>query len=368
LRQDQHQQQQEPELRLYLNSLQSEHTRRAYRIYLNKYLQITGYKDTQQFLARAKKNPKEIEDQIIEFIISLKESGSKSSTITNYHKPVVGLLKLSDIVINYNKINRFVPHYVRNKKTRAYEVGEVSAILQGADERMSCVVYILQSSGVRINGLCGLTVGNLSEINIDGKSLYQITVYENEMEEYTTFCTTECKSQGILPYLKLRERYGEVITAKSPLIREQFDRRDPFAAAHPRHVTSVVLCKKLIEMAEAAGLRKRTQLSKGQKPSSVRQAVPGTNGYRRFFCSTLMKSSLKTEMRWLLEGHNLKGNDSSYVHVSNNDLLNQYMLAHNNLLISQEHKLRERVHKLEVEKTAYEALAAKVASLEQKIK
>ena len=65
---------------------------------------------------------------------------------------------------------------------------------------------------------------------------------------------------------------------------------------------------------------------------------------------------LLTERRWLLEGHALKGNDSSYLKITTEDLYNQFMLAHDNLLIDQSHKLRRQVEKLEVEKNSFEQL------------
>jgi site-specific recombinase XerD len=348
-------------LRLYLSSLHSDYTREAYRFYINKFLKTTGYKDIDHFLATAKKEPKSIEDQLIEFIISLKETGSKFSTIVNYVKPILGFLKISDVLINYNKVNRFVPPYVRSKKTRGYSVEEISSLMQVADERMRAVILILSSGGLRINGLCGLSIGSLKEVG----DLYQITVYENEPEEYITFVSSECKKTGIDPYLQMRERYNEVLSPKSPLIREQFDRRDPFAAAHPKFVSATVLTKKLVHMAEAVGIRNRAQLAKGQKAASVLQTIPICNGMRRYYCKALLDSGLVTEKRWLLEGHNLKGNDTSYLKISAGDLFQSYMLAHDKLVISQEHKLRERVQKLEVERNEIQALALELEKIKK---
>jgi len=256
-----------------------------------------------------------------------------------------------------------VPPYVRNRKIRAYSVEEISSLLQVADERMRCAVLLLSSVGLRINGLCGLKVGSLKSVNND--TIYQITVYENEPEEYVTFCSSECKKLGIDLYLQMRDRYGETLTPKSPLIREQFDRRDPFAIAHAKPVTSSILTKKLVAMAESVGIRKKAQLVNGQRAASILQDIPVCNGMRRFFSTTLVDSEVTTEIRWLLEGHMLRRNDPSYVRETNDKLLVQYLKAHDNLLISQEHKLRRQVEKLVVEKNSFEMLAAKIEQLEQ---
>ena len=167
----------------------------------------------------------------------------------------------------------------------------------------------------------------------------------------------------------MRARYGEDISKKSsPLIREQFDRRDPFAVAHPRRIQRITLRKKLSEMAEAAGIRTKTPLEGGQKGSGQRKEIPICNGFRYHYITTLVNAGLKTEHRFLLEGHNLKYNDMFYVHVSHDDLLQSYMLAHDNLLIDQSHKLQKKVERLEVEKNQFDRSAARIAALEAKIK
>jgi hypothetical protein len=118
----QSQKHQSREEKLFFNSFSSEFTKTNYKVYLDKYLQVVGYKDLSELLA---KQPKEIENDLIDFIISLKERGCKHSTIFNYVKPVIGCCKVNDIVLNVNKVNRFMPKYVRNKNTRGYDVSEI---------------------------------------------------------------------------------------------------------------------------------------------------------------------------------------------------------------------------------------------------
>ena len=96
------------------------------------------------------------------------------------------------------------------------------------DERMRCVIFLACGSGLRVGAIPGLSVGSLEEV----KDLYQITVYEGEPEEYITFTTNEGK-RAIDAYLSMRKVYGEVIAKASPLVREQFDKRDQFSIAKP---------------------------------------------------------------------------------------------------------------------------------------
>ena len=155
---------------------------------------------------------------------------------------------------------------------------------------------------------------------------------------------------------------GKSLRNPSPWYASNSIRRDQFAIGHPRRVKEPALAGKITELAEAAGLRTKVQLKEGQQPASIRSSIPKTNGFRRFYCGILADSGLLTERRWLLEGHGLKGNDSAYLKITTEDLYNQFMLAHDNLLIDQSHKLQRKVEKLEVEKTQFDRLAAQIGS------
>jgi integrase len=348
--------------RLLLNSVKSPYSQEGYRRNLRKYLKTHGYDSADELLSKGRK---EIENEVVNFIITCKEKGMRHAAILNYVKPVISLCKINDIPINSTKVKKFMPPNVRAKKTGVYSDEQIAKLLQVADERMSVIILLCSSAGLRIGSLPLLQWSNLKSVG----DIYEITVYEGEPEEYVTFCSTEAK-RAIQTYLSVRKMHGEVITGESPLIREQFDRRDPFASAHPRRVRKDYLGDKVAELARIAGLRTKTTLEEDEKHKGATklQDIPQCNGLRRFFCSTLMNSGLQTEIRWLLEGHNLKGNDNSYLKVSSTDLYKSYMLAHDNLLIDQSHKLRRQVEKLEVEKSQFERLAAKIAAIEQKIK
>lgn len=351
------------EERLFFNSLSSEYTKLNYKTCLDKYLKTVGYKEgLTELLA---KQPKEIENDLIDFIISLKDRGCKHSTIINYVKPVVACCKVNDVVLNVNRVNRFIPRNVRNKhNTKSYEIPQIQAMLSIASEREQ-VVILLCCSGLRIGAIPDLNIGSLQEVN----DIYKITVYDGEPECYVTFCTNECR-KAIDAYLDMRSRFGEDISNENaPLIREQFDRRDPFAIAHPKRINRVTLRKKLTEMAEAVGLRTRTQLASGERgPSqSQRKEIPITNGFRYHYITTLVNAKLPTEHRFLLEGHNLKYNDQFYVHVSHDDLYQSFMLAHDDLLIDQSHKLKREVNTLKERNNRLDAVLDRVMKLEKEL-
>ena len=88
--------------RLFLNSINSKYTQTSYKFYLKKYLEMCGYNEMDELLTR---DHKQIENEIIEVIITFKEKGMKRQAISNYIKPVIAFCKISDIYLNISKIN-----------------------------------------------------------------------------------------------------------------------------------------------------------------------------------------------------------------------------------------------------------------------
>jgi hypothetical protein len=70
----------------------------------------------------------------------------------------------------------------------------------------------------------------------------------------------------------------------------------------------------------------------------------------------------------LLEGHNLKANDSNYIRTSEKRLQQEYEKAINNLTINEVNKLKMQVKKLEIEKSQLEKLTAGVALLKRRMR
>jgi integrase len=116
-------------------------------------------------------NPKLIEHNIIDFIVSLKRKGLGYFAIRNYVMTIISFYKINDIVLNTKKIGKFMPEYKRVKKDRAYTREEIHKMLQIADERMGVIILLLASSGMRLGAISPLKLRNLQD--------KEITVYEN---------------------------------------------------------------------------------------------------------------------------------------------------------------------------------------------
>jgi site-specific recombinase XerD len=356
---------QKDRLVLFKESIKSEATKRAYMFYLKRYL------DFSQDLSQDA-DAREIESKIIDYIISMKQQNKSHFAIKNHISSILAFYKINDVVLNVSKIKRFIPSKKKSNRDRAYTHQEIHSMLDIADERMRVVLLLLTSSGMRVGAVPLLRLRNLTKVNLlnnNGQPIYKITVYENDNEEYFTFTTPECV-KAIDDYLDMRSRYGEKFNPNSYLIREQFDIRDQFAIKNPR-ITPMAMSSithKIRDIAIRVGLRYPEKSDNIRLAGSIRKEVAIAHGFRKFFTTQLIEADVKTELRWLLEGHNLKANDSNYVRTSDKRLQQEYEKAINALTINEENRLKMQVKILEIEKSQLEQLAADVAILKRKWK
>lgn len=151
-------------------------------------------------------DPKLIQSQLIDYIISLREENKLSATTINTKMAAIKkFYDTNDIELKWKKIKSYVGKgkNKKNKKDRPYTKTEISKMLEKADQRGRIAILLMTSSGIRVGAIPSLKIRNLEKI--DKYNLYKITVYENEEEEYTTFCTPECAAE-IDSYLEYRQR------------------------------------------------------------------------------------------------------------------------------------------------------------------
>ena len=99
-----------------------------------------------------------------------------------------------------------------------------------------------------------------------------------------------------------------------------------------------------------AGLRTVDHANKAS-----RKEVKMTHGFRFFFKSQLVLAKVDPDLRELLLGHSpLKDLKLVYTKMSEDEMLDEYMKAVDNLTINPENRLMRRVEKLEIEKNSFE--------------
>lgn len=285
-----------------------------------------------------------IENKIIEFIMALRKDGKSYPAIASYVDPIKSFYKINDVVLNLYKISKFMPERVKVVKDRAYEYEEIAKMLEVADLRMRAVILILASSGIRVGALPLLKMKNLDLEN------NKLTVYENSKEEYYTFVTSECR-KAIDNYIDFRQRYGEKLTDNSPLIREQFDIRG--FEVKPRHVIHKTLQWNLRILSIKSGIR-------GKPPYEVKIA----HAFRKFFTTQCVRSKVNPEIREMLLGHKI-GLMNSYYRPSEQDMLEEYQKAEDNLTIDPANRLRKQLETAKVEKSRIDRIEQKMNLMEK---
>jgi hypothetical protein len=204
----------------------------------------------------------------------------------------------------------------------------------------------MSSAGIRVGALPSLKIRNLERI--EEYSLYKITVYEGEDEEYTTFCTPEC-SKEIDSYIEYRKRHGEhPLRDDSPLIREEFDIDDEIKATHPRPLGRETFKKMIERIGLKSGVIEKTALVESGR--GYRRPVKETHGFRKFFQTTCIGNGLPPLHSEYLMGHHSGSLPvESYYRPSESDLLegNDKMIGYvgviDSLTINEENKLRREV-------------------------
>ena len=220
---------------------------------------------------------------------------------------------------------------------RPYAHEEILRLLNVCDLRMKAVVLLLSSTGMRIGALPTLRVQDVTE---QGK----VTVYADTKDKYITFMTPEC-SKAVNDYLEYRHRCGEKITPNSYLIREQFDINDlEQIKRNSKQVNKGTISNIIRSNLVKVGLR----IVNHTFDNRTRHTITLVDGFRKFFTNQLIEADLKTEYRWLLEGHNLKGNDNYYVRITEKKLYEEYQKAIDCLTINPENRLKRKVEKLEI--------------------
>ena len=337
----------------FINSIRAQPTKESYRFCLEKFLSFYNI-DLITFL---KLPQQDITNLVIKYLVDRKISKGYKILVTSSIKHAC---EINDIVLNWKKIKKFINSDKTGNETngrdRGYTHEEIKKILDFVDQRIKTAILILASSGMRIGALHFVRVGDLEKVN----NFYKIKVYSGEVEEeYITFCTPECANE-IDAYLDFRKRYGEVITGESFLFVKKFN-IDFKGPRKGRQFSARSLHSIIEENIRNSGLRKVNPKNNRFK----RQTVPILHGFRKFFSSRLVEADLQTELRWLLEGHNLKGNDSNYVRVTEKRLQQEYEKAIDLLTINEENRLRKKVEILTIEKSRLDRIEEKMLKMEQ---
>lgn len=199
---------------------------------------------------------------------------------------------------------------------------------------MRVVILLFASSGMRI--------GAVQSIKLKDLQGPKLTIYRNTSEEYYTFISPECE-KALKFYLDMRSRYGEKLTDKSFLIREQFDVRSKIST-NPRQISRTAIQLKLYDLCKRCGIDK--------------QDIAVAHGFRKFFMNQCVNSKMNPEIREMILGHKI-GLASAYYRPTEEEMHLEYMKAVNYLTINEENRLKQEVLELKERQNEIERIKLK---------
>jgi predicted PurR-regulated permease PerM len=130
----------------YINAIKSPKSKVVYATSLKRYMNFLKIEEVDSLLSSSH-NPRLIESQIVDYIMTLRNDGLAYATIQALTAPILTFYALNDVTLNKRKISRYFGEYKKRVKDRAYTVDEIWKALQTADQRMKLIILLLSSTG-----------------------------------------------------------------------------------------------------------------------------------------------------------------------------------------------------------------------------
>jgi hypothetical protein len=352
----------------FLDALSNPNTRMNYTYFFSQFREALKLSESCNELLEM--DGRELEDRIVEYIKDMtKRRGASSAaikiTLTAIRKFFVENREESRL--NWSWLKSRIPKGNGTVKDRDYTKVELVRMWEQSDIRKKAILSLLMA-GLRKGAIPDLRVGSLEKITRykDGEEqhelehhLYKLRVYEASDEEYIAFLTP-AGAKAVDRYIEARTMAGEKVTANSPLIRDVFD----FAkknAGEPKPVTLDALDMLFMRLTRSAGIRPKEKAGKRQD----RYDIMLFHGIRKYVNHALVNAGCDVIAKELLMGHSPPGLEGSYLRLTENELLIQFLKAVLMLSLSQEHELKQQVDELRIEVADLNVLKAAYNELRQ---
>lgn len=316
----------------FLDGIPTATTRAHYKRFLKyffDFLELGGdsIERNSEIFAEQAKDTKLATSAVMKFIRYQKERIEKgeisANSISNYFKPIKLFCTMNDIILNWDKISKTIPKGKQRSTDRIPTQNELKLLLGYPDRRLKSAILIMMSSGIRLGAWDYLRLGDIEPITKNDKLIAaKVIVYRGEDEEYFTFITPEAYTE-LQIYVEFRKSHGENINSKSWVLRDEFNTSYKGHPKLPKQLKSLGL-KSLVERAlYAQGVRK--PLTNGKR----RHEFKTDHGLRKYF-KTMAEKKMKSLHVEILMGH-ATGLADNYYRISEQELLEEYLKATNDL-------------------------------------
>ena len=225
------------------------------------------------------------------------------------------------------------------------------------DLRQKALIHFLAASGVRRGAIPELKLKHLKEMPNGCKS---VLVYEDSLEEYTTFIHAEAVS-WLEKYIDHRRADGEYIDENSPLFRKTYQ----IGIQKVIPLNEDLVMKSIWHAIKISGLRV------GQQKKNGRYETQTDHGFRKRF-NTILKTTemIKPLLAEKMMGHSIKSIplDETYLTPTIDMLFQEYQKAISELIIDDSQRLQIK-NELQSQKISeLEVKTARIDDLERRMR
>jgi hypothetical protein len=362
----------------FVYALKAKESKRQYPHRLDKFLSFLGLKGSIQEkcnkLYAVTKDKDMLEPNLIRFINFQKERIEKKDisegTLRNYVKAIKLFCSMNDIMLNWKKISKGLPHEKSYAEDRIPSVQEIHRLLEHADRRIKPVVLTMLSSGIRVGSWDYLQWKHVIPVKRDGIIIAAKLIVKNTKinnRTYYTFITPEAY-HSVKDWMDFRKMHGEDVTEDSFLIRDtwqKIDRKHGHTiglAKFPKKISSLSIRNMIYEAWKVQGIR-----SKLSDPKNKRHEFKSTHSFRKLFETKCQNAKMNHNNIKLLMDHSL-GESQNYHRPTVEELLEDYLNALDLLTINEENRLRGKVQKLEVEKSRIDEITLQLEEIKAEMK
>lgn len=347
-----------PAYRNFLLSIKAQATRESYEFYFSKFLYYNPIYTRIGFDKLLKIEIKELETTIIETMMKMREADSSYSAINALLSSLTHFFSINDVSLNWIKISKFKGENQDKFEYKSYTREEIARLLSILDERGKTAVLLMASTGMRVGGLAELRLKHIQKRFINNSKdtfVHKIIVYgSSSKHRYTTFCTPEA-AKALDEYLNMRKRYGENLCqdqekgiwtpGDTPVIIRQFNKdklNHNALPLKPMTINIKIVSAKLSQL----GIRNNKDLFKftgnNKHPGTYKYELHPCHSLRIFAVTQMQRARIDKTIREMLIGHSV-GLDSSYYKPEEDEILEEYLKAVDNLTINNEQRLEKEL-------------------------
>jgi site-specific recombinase XerC len=285
----------------FSQTIKSPKTRANYIQTLNYYMKFSRVENYDDLL-RFSSTPQgllSIQKNLILFIEYCKQRGLSYNTIHSYVTGLHHFYEYNDVNLKWKRINAHLPAKEKRIDDRAYTHDEIKRMVDIANLRDKAILLVMCSSGARVDAVPSLLIKDLTEIEYNGVSIYEIRYYRLSNDEYRGYCTPEAK-KAIDDYLRYRKQCGERITDNSPLFRKEFNRRDDMDIANAASITKYTINHLVVELLDKSGVRPKGRMTPEELQKGIntkRTDIQMNHAFRKFAISNMIRARLEPNAR-----------------------------------------------------------------------